>query len=146
MIMKHFYLDTSALMKKYFVEAGSSKMKQIMTQSNYIYTSSLTYAETFATIYRLFREGFLNSKKLKDVIDSFLYDWNRFIIIEYTLDVRQTIPILLKKYALKGADAIHMATCVFLSGRDIITTFVCIDKRLNNAIKDSGIKYLDPTI
>jgi predicted nucleic acid-binding protein len=50
------YLDTSALVKKYVKEPGSSKVVSAWKKALCIATSAVTYAELLAAFYRKSRE------------------------------------------------------------------------------------------
>lgn len=52
------YLDTSALVKKYFKEPGSIEVIAKWKQATEIATSSVAYAELTASVYRKQRELF----------------------------------------------------------------------------------------
>lgn len=46
------YLDTSAIVKKYFKEQGSMEVIRLWKKTNSIVTSTVAYAETLAAIHR----------------------------------------------------------------------------------------------
>lgn len=101
------YLDTSAILKRYFQESFSEDVSAKWKQSEMIVTSSVTYAETMATIYRKQKEADLDKKEIKKIIQAFQMDWSGFIRVEVTDDLNEYIDKVLQKHPLRGFDAIH---------------------------------------
>jgi predicted nucleic acid-binding protein len=64
------YLDTSALLKRYFKEAYSDEIISRWKKATEIVTSSVTYAETMASFYRKKREADLSGKMIKKIVNS----------------------------------------------------------------------------
>jgi len=75
------YLDTSALVKRYFKEPYSDQVIAKWQEATEIVTSSVAYAETLAAIYRKKRESALKDNLVKEIADALRADWNSFIRI-----------------------------------------------------------------
>jgi len=58
------YCDTSALIKRYVQEEGSSELTEIWTQALHVCTSTVAFAESMAVFGRKYREGMLNREKI----------------------------------------------------------------------------------
>lgn len=142
---KTYYLDSSALVKRYFQESGSPTVDQLFSADSLFMTASLTYAELYATVHRLYREGFLSIKNREGLLQSFEKDWKKFGIIDFSPEVRRWIPHLSKKFPLRGADAVHLASAVTLLERGVHLQFLASDKKLLHAAEDYGFQILDPT-
>ena len=69
------YLDTSALLKKYFKEPGSTEVISRWKEATGIVTSSVAYAETMASFYRKKREINIRGKVLGKILNSFQRVW-----------------------------------------------------------------------
>ena len=65
------YLDTSALIKKYFREDGSDSVISKWKEATGIVTSSVAYAEALASIYRKQREAKFGKDKLVELLNAF---------------------------------------------------------------------------
>lgn len=138
-------MDSSALVKRYFTESGSDTVDKIFSQKPLILTSVLTYAEIYATVYRLYREGLLSTKQIQKLLAAFEEDWKIFAVIEFSMEIRKRIPTLTKDFPLRGADAVHLASAVMILERGISMQFLASDKKLLHAAEDYGFKVIDPT-
>lgn len=139
-----YYFDTSALLKKYFLENGTDPVKKILRSKNRLFTSTLTYAEAHAGFQQAYRQGKLSKISFNQILHDFEVDWLQFGKIDVVEDVCSLIPKLLEKAPLRGADSVHMASFVALIKRGLETTFVSSDKILLNAIEDFGGKWINP--
>jgi len=137
------YLDTSALLKKYFKETGSSDIISIWKKSDAIITSSVAYAETMATIFRKKRETNVDESIFMSVIKTFQKDWLTFITVEVKDDLNKLINKIVASHPLRGFDAVHLASALTLHDaiHDIMV-FACYDKRLLKAAKGEGLQTL----
>jgi uncharacterized protein len=138
------YLDTSAILKRYFQEPFSENVSSKWKQSKAIVTSSVAYAETMATIHRKKRESNLDNKAIRKTIQIFQMDWNGFIRVEVTDDLNEYIDNLVQKHFLRGFDAIHLASALVINekfSRNFF--FACFDQRLNQAARSEGLESFD---
>ena len=137
------YMDTSALLKKYFQEVGSKDVISKWKEAAGIVTSTVTYAEIMASIHRKRREGSENDKLLRGVINLFQEDWNTFIQVAVTNDLNESIDRILLYHPLRGFDAIHLASALIV--RENVPgkfLFACFDRRLNTAAQAEGLNTL----
>ncbi len=138
------YFDSSVLIKRYVDEPESKFVDKIwVDDSNKIATSSLSYAEIFAAFYRLYREGVLSLKNLKLILIEFEQDWKGLVIIDFTSEVRDIVPQLIKKISLKGADLVQMACVAFLNARSVPVILYTTDARMKTAAQDLSIPLQD---
>lgn len=137
------YLDTSAIVKKYFKEPGSSEVVSRWKEALEIVTSSIAYAETMAAIYRKEREINVNRAIFESILDSFHEDWRSLIRVEVTDDLNKSIHALLIKYPLRGFDVIHLASALSIREK-LPESFVlaCFDRRLCQAAQTEGLDTL----
>lgn len=141
---KTHYFDTSALVKRYFEEKGSRAVARIFSEHRFHAVASIAYAEFYAAVHRLNRDGLLNGKGLASACEKFEADWKGLIVVDFTAETRKSVPALLKKSSLRGADAVQLACAVMLAEREIPPVFVASDLRLINAARDHGLKVLNP--
>lgn len=139
-----YYFDTSALLKKYFFEKGTERVKKILRSENRLFTSTLTYPEMHAGLRRAYRHGFVAKRDFIYWQQDFAVDWLSFGTIDVVEEVCALVPKLLEKFPLRGADVVHMASFVTLINGGIDAIFVASDKILLNAIEDFGGRWLDP--
>ena len=124
------YLDTSALLKKYFQEPESAVVIDRWKEATGIVTSSVAYAETLASFYRKNREVTIHAKTFAEILDSFQRDWKSFIRVEVSDDLNETIDKIVRDYPLRGFDAIHLASALIIH-KNVSENFLfaCYDKK-----------------
>jgi predicted nucleic acid-binding protein len=137
------YLDTSALVKKYFKEFGSNDVIAKWKEAMGVVTSAVTYAETMASIHRKKREAELPKDIFDRITDSFQNDWAGFFCLEVTNDLNGIIDKLLLQHPLRGFDVIHLSSALFINQNvDEEFLFACFDEKLNHAAKAEGLDTL----
>jgi len=139
------YFDTSALVKQYLQEAGSKTVLELLKTGDKVYTASLTYAETHAAFSRRTRKGRLTRETTRRLALRFDRDWESYDIVLMSDDVLSLARQLLYHHPLRSADAIHLASALFLA-RAAPTdrwAFVCADRRLCDAAEAEGFHPID---
>lgn len=135
------YLDTSALVKRYFREAFSDEIISKWQSAAHIVTSVVAYAEVTASIHRKKREGAVAKRLIQDVVDSFRRDWKSFIRVEVTDELNGYIDRAVEGYPLRGFDAIHLASAMVIHEKlpeDFV--FACFEGRLARAARSEGLQ------
>jgi predicted nucleic acid-binding protein len=137
------YMDTSALLKKYFKEPGSDEVIWGWKNADAIVISSVAYAETVASIYRKKREVGGKGEMLVGALSSFKKDWKSLIRVEVNDDLNQTIDRIVASHPLRGFDAIHLASAL-MTHENLPEDFyfVCFDLRLLAAAQMEGLQTL----
>ena len=139
------YLDTSALLRRYFRESYSDEVISRWRSATHIVTSFVTYAETIASIYRKKREADLPDTLIGRIVDSFHQDWESFIRVEVNSGLNEYIHRIVERYPLRGFYAIHLASAVVIRERlpqDFL--FVCFDERLLSAARSERFETFPP--
>jgi hypothetical protein len=153
------YLDSSALIKHYQYERGTEALKARLRQEaaalRSVFTSALTYAEIHGALARRTREKVLSGEEATRLHDSFDADWVLGINpIELGTNVLSVARDLLRELPLRSADAIHLASALWL--RDMARlgikpdqykgplVFVCSDKKLGKAVLQKQVEVFDP--
>ena len=134
------YLDTSALVKRYFLEDDSSDVMAIWKSAGQVATSFVAYAETMACIHRKQREGGIAPDATKEIITRFKNDWQSFIRVKVNADLCGRIDRVVAAHPLRGFDAIHLASALAINEHaphDLV--FACFDTRLLHAAAAEGL-------
>jgi len=135
------YLDTSALVKKYFQETFTDDIIGIWRQAEAIVTSAVAYAEAMAAFYRKNRENPVGAGRLARVIKTFQADWGSLIRVEVTNDLNPLIDDLVSRHGLRGFDAIHLASALIFGERaPEPLLFACFDEKLLQAALKEGLE------
>lgn len=151
--MKYFYIDSSALLKRYHREKGTEHVDLLfdtlmVREPKCLVTSIWSIPETIATLNRKKNEGKIDPTKLKDILAILLDEIDMLDTI--TVDeerVLGSIPFI-TKHNLNSADALHLTAIKeaeeianYVGGTVIVVTS---DKRLLKASGDEGFKTLNP--
>lgn len=134
------YLDTSDLIKLYIREAGSDDIQALVDQADYVVTSVLAYPEVRATLARRRRKRLMTAAELTRVVAQFEADWARLVVLACGEPIAVEAGRLAEVHALRGADAVHLASFAVLAGRcdDQDLRFSSADTRLTTAARSLG--------
>ncbi len=135
------YLDTSALVKRYFRESQSDEVLSRWRSATQIVTSFVTYAETMAAMYRKKRDADLSEALIGKIASSFRLDWKSFIRVEVNQELNGYIDHVAQTHPLRGFDAIHLASALVVQERiPEGFLFACFDERLVQAAHVEGLE------
>lgn len=132
------YLDTSSLVKLYVEESGSDGVRALVAQAMVVATSVVAYAETRAALTRLRRGNDLSPAKFGAAKRQFESQWPAFLALEVTSAIGREAGALAERYALRGFDALHLASFAEVARRAGVadTQFSSFDVPLNKAARD----------
>jgi len=129
------YLDTSALVKLYLDEEGHELVIRAVDEAPRVTTSTVAYAETRAAFARRNREGTFDDEEYLRAITTLDEDWRDFTRLAVSNLVAYRAGTLAEQYALRGFDAIHLASAVRLEERFEDLRFLVFDERLTDAAR-----------
>jgi uncharacterized protein len=134
------YCDTSALIKRYVEEEGTDTVDNLWTASPDIATSVVAFAETVAALSRKLREGMFTEKEYAETLRMFKTDFDTFILVPITTSLNKTIERLVRRYPLRGFDALHLSSALmFKYSGSVAVQFACFDRSLNEAAFKEGL-------
>lgn len=140
------YLDSSALVKLYVSELGSETVRLLTDTAQAIASSSVAYPEVRAAFARRTREGGISPKTLATMKQSLLDDWKHLFVVPVSSVLSTMAGDLAEAYALRGFDAIHLATALWLQNEQHQElTFACWDDRLGAAAVRAGLTVIGAT-
>lgn len=139
------YLDSSALIKRYQNEQGTEALNARLREEakglRSVFTSVLTYAEIHGALARRIREKLLSPEEAAVVQDEFDADWVLSIApIELGTNVLGFVRDLVRGFPLRGADAIHLASALWL--RDMARLGMKVDQYTGPLVFVSSDKQL----
>ena len=135
------YLDTSALVKRYFKEPFSEAVITRWQEAEEIVTSSVAYAEALAAFYRKKRATGFDDVLMENIVADLQADWSGFIRIQVTDELNQYVDKAIKAYPLRGFDAIHLASAMIMHEKfPVEFLFVCFDQKLTQAAQTEGFQ------
>lgn len=133
------YLDSSALVKLYFNEEGRDIVIAAIEASEEITTSTVAYPETRATLARKHRERLLDDTSHEQAIADLDGDWLTFVRVDATTRISYRAGHLAHMHALRGFDAVHLASALHFAAQFAALTFLAFDKRLNDAARAAAL-------
>lgn len=137
------FCDTSALVKLYIAEAGSTELKTRVQEAEAVAVCRIAWAEAYAALSRRAREVPEDAPIIEQAKLALANDWPHFMV----LDINQTLVERAGEYAdafaLRGYDSIQLAAA-FETARISQSSifFACFDTRLNKAAKLLGMQNL----
>lgn len=145
--MKHYYIDTSSLVKIYHKEAGTSHVLPIYKSQDTISISELSRIEFLSTISRKYREHEITEATLEALKTKFQNDLaHRYDVLKFSSLVVEEAKTSLERFGktrgLKTLDSFQFA--FFTTYCDDAAVFVCSDATLSQLVKDEGFEVLIP--
>lgn len=149
------YADSSVLVKFYFQEIGTSAtLIRVNSGNRQVATSLISFAEVHAAIARKHRERQIDSGTLYRLRGQFEDDWSNLIeVVDLNRSSMASLPSLVEKFPLKAADAIQLASALWLKGQleteighigAAILEFVASDQALLSAARGCGLQVFNP--
>ena len=148
--MIFYYLDASAWVKNYYREPGTGWVRDLFArdEDKALVCSSLGIVEVTATLARKRKSREISLVAFERGINELEDDWMRIIEVQFTTEVVEMARELAGKLALRGADAVHLASALLLQGRfeeeSDRLILVTSDRELKQAAQESGLVVIDP--
>ena len=149
--MPVFFLDSSALVKRYARETGTAWVFTLLRPStgNDIFIASVTGIEVVSAVTRRQRGGSLSLRTAAKALARVRRDFaRRYIVAELTPAIVARAMSLAERYALRGYDAAQLATALELNSRLVAKGHVLMldsgDIELNAAATAEGLDVDDP--
>lgn len=137
------YLDTSALVKLFFLEAGSETVVDLVKKSDSVITSQVAYAEACSALARRRRDKRITEKEFQKAKRNLDDQWPEMDTIQVDEIKAGELAI---KHVIRGFDAIHLAAAVEIrtSAKAAEVTFCSFDDRQNNAARAEALAVVEP--
>jgi len=149
-----YYLDSSALVKRYAAEVGTFWVRTIASPdaSHVLFVALIAGAEVVAAVAKRERTGSLSATDAQQAISDFQNHFRaQYNVIALTRDIVERAMALAPRLSLRGYDAVQLATALTVndeltqSGSTAIT-FVSADSYLNTAAAREGLRAEDPQV
>ena len=113
--MAAYYVDTSALVKRYVLETGTAWILNLtdLASAHDLYMVQITGPEVIAALFRRVRTGTLSLIDAKRVASNFRDDWqHQYLLVEIASNVVERAMALAETHGLRGYDAVHLAAAL----------------------------------
>jgi predicted nucleic acid-binding protein len=144
-----FYLDSSAWLKRYFLEPGSDWMTRLFQSGDPLASSVLGYIEVASALARQQVPRKLDEQGLARLQQQLEEDWGDLTGLPLSDEVAARALRLARGYKLRGADAVHLATALdlkdALAGTGNSVVLIASDEDLLAGAQRSGLAVDNPT-
>jgi uncharacterized protein len=134
------YFDTSALIKLVISEQGSALMRQLWLGADRGASSVLAYAEGRAALASARRSDRLTQSIYAEAVRSFDRSYEEVVAIGVDEQLTRAAGALASEFALRGYDAVHLATALSIAEHDV--ALVSWDRDLCDAAVAAGLTVL----
>ncbi|MGH2415129.1 MAG: type II toxin-antitoxin system VapC family toxin [Microcystaceae cyanobacterium] len=150
--MAIYFIDSSALVKRYVSETGSAWVLGLFAPelNNEVFIAAIAAVEIVAAITRRARGGSISATDATAISQQFKSDLQTdYQIVEITESLINSGMTLAQTYGLRGYDAIQLAAGCAINTLCIANslppvTFVCADNELNTAASSEGLVIENP--
>ena len=150
--MDGYYLETSALIKRYAQEPRGTEFVRSLVQpspNRLIYVSGLVRVEVPAALHWKHRRRDITRSDLDRALSWFEYHLrSEYAVLSLTSETIHRASGLVRNHALTSLDALQLADALRLepivNGLATSFYFVCSDRRLRTAAQREGLHALDP--
>jgi uncharacterized protein len=138
------YADSSVVVKRYYLEPGSRKVRESWAKFDRVFTSRVTYAEVHAALARKRRDGDISAVQFRSAASSFESEWSAFdqILVDHATSIH--IRRLVVQHSLRGFDAIHLSAALWLVEQIGHLEFWASDDRLAGAARKEQLLVVNP--
>lgn len=151
--MSHYFIDSSALIKRYYPESGTVWLRSITAQSvgNTIFIACIAPVEVVSGLSRRTREGYLlpaHAHAIRELLDRHI--GRQYVTVGLDDGIVALAEDLLEKHPLRAYDAVQLASALEINARLLAARlsapiFVSADARLLATAAAEGLATEDPS-
>jgi len=147
-----YFLDSSAVVKRYVTETGTPWVKSIVNprSGNHIHLARITGAEVVSALSRRMHGGSITAAAGAVAVAEFRNHFaSEYVTVDITPSLIESAMNLAETYALRGYDAVQLAAALEVSTDSIALgmgspTLISADSDLNAAATAEGLAIKDP--
>ena len=148
-----YFLDTSALVKRYVPEIGSDWILSITDPAtdNHLAISQITWVEVHSALARRLRDGSLSAQRFDLIVQKVREDFeNEYRVIDVDRTLIETATDLVMQHPLRAYDSVQLASALrfqsttLLSQPETRLIFISADNRLLDIAQSEGLATDNP--
>jgi len=152
-VVNAYFLDTSALVKRYVPEIGSDWILSITDPAtdNDLAISQITWVEVHSAFARRLRDGSLSAQRFDLIAQKVREDFeNEYRVIDVDQTLIETATELVMQYPLRAYDFVQLASALRFQSTTLVSVpntqlvFVSADNRLLNIAHSEGLATDNP--
>lgn len=141
------YLDSSALVKRFVIEAGSPEVEAAIAEAAVAGTGIVSRAEIAAALAKAVRMGALTRDHAETALRKFRSQWPDFVRVQLTESVVARADRLAWEHNLRGYDSVHLASAIlWQEAMDAPVTLATFDAHLWQAALEQGLEVFPATL
>ena len=131
-----YFLDTSALLKRYLNEVGSVCLRRLFGPGDTLfYQTFLTPLEVTSALYRQHRTRHLSAEEISLLLKSYAaHSHEEYLLVPYSESIMDLAGRLIARHPIRALDAVQLASVLWLRdhlpGNAPTPIFVSADDRL----------------
>ncbi|MBW4667587.1 MAG: type II toxin-antitoxin system VapC family toxin [Cyanomargarita calcarea GSE-NOS-MK-12-04C] len=137
-MVEAYFLDSSALLKRYVSETGTAWIQSLTAESsgNLLVVARIAWVEILSALARRQREGSISDNQASQILQAFRYHFDaQYQKVELLPAVTQMAGQLVSRHPLRAYDAVQLASalCIlpqFSQANTMTYTFLTADQRL----------------
>lgn len=139
------YCDTSALVKLYVEESGSSWVRHWINADEVVGIAAIGYVEAKGAFARAVHSRRVIRRTYRRMVEDFEEDWSRYLVIGMHEPVLQHAGRLAENHRMRAYDAVHLAAALQIRahGSEEVA-FLGFDHVLNRAARAEGLSLPPP--
>jgi predicted nucleic acid-binding protein len=138
------YFDSSAIVKLLKRERRHEEVEHLWTSSALAFASRLTPIEVIAALGASHRNHEVSTTALAELEQMASGFRRELVVVELSDEVEALARHLAPRLALRGADAVHLASALALEDPDLV--LATWDRRLHAAARAEGLRVAPATI
>lgn len=142
--MTILYFDSSAFVKLLVEEDGSDLGAALWDGADAVVSSRLAYPEVRAALAAAGRDRRLEAEGVERAGVAWEDYWAATRPVELSAAVTARAGKLASLYALRGADAVHLASALAVGAEELL--FAAWDRRLRAGVEAAGIELAPPEV
>lgn len=135
-----YFLDSSALVKRYLTEPGSAEVRALFRQKRSIAVARIASAELAAAVACQHREGAVTETNRDAILGRLNRDFAQMTVVEVKAAMLARVPALVVRWPLRGYDAVQLAAALALHATGAPTTLWSSDGDLVAAALGEGLR------
>jgi predicted nucleic acid-binding protein len=152
-VVNAYFLDTSALVKRYVPEIGSDWILSITDPAtdNDLAISQITWVEVHSAFARRLRDGSLSAQRFDLIAQKVREDFeNEYRVIDVDQTLIETATELVMQHPLRAYDSVQLASALRFQSTTLVSVpntqlvFVSADNRLLNIAHSEGLATDNP--
>jgi predicted nucleic acid-binding protein len=151
-VVAAYFVDSSALVKRYVVETGTAWVRRLTRRkpSGVTYIARVTAVEVTSAVARRRKDRTLDSARASSILRRFRQHLaGRYTVIEMTPGLFDEAMRLANTHALRAYDAVQLAAALEINRNEqdagfAPVTLISADQALNNAATAEGMTVDDP--